>query len=99
MDDKNKKDTPTIKFSEVMQLLASQTNREVVQNEDELPTVLEVLEKEMRPGTVLVYRETDVIFKDSSQSAVKSLKVNIVSTESQDMAILHRLHTQTRAVQ
>jgi len=96
MADKGKKDTPTVKFSEVMQLLASQTKEERVKNDEELPTVLEVLEKEMRLGTVLVYRERDVMFKNSSQSAVKSLQVNIVSTESQDMSILHRLHTLTR---
>jgi hypothetical protein len=97
MADKSKKDTPTIKFSEVMQLLASQTKKRKIVNE-ELPTVLEVLEREMRPGTVLVYQEKDVVFANSSQSAVKSLKVNIVSTESQDMAILHRLHMQVRSV-
>ncbi len=96
MDDKSKKDTPTVKFSEVMQLLATQTKRELAVNKDELPTVIEVLERELRPGTVLVYQEKDIIFNDSSQSAVKSLKVNIVSTESQDMATLHRLHSLTR---
>jgi hypothetical protein len=98
MDDKNKKDTPTIKFSEVMKLLDSQTKVERIANEEELPTVLEVLEREMRPGTVLVYQEKDVIFKDSAQSTVKNLKVNVVSTESQDMAILHRLHTLVRSL-
>lgn len=97
MIDKSKKDTPIIKFSEAMQLLASQTKKTRVVNE-ELPTVIEVLEREMRPGTVLVYQERNVIFKNSSQSAVKFLKVNIVSTESQDMAILHRLHSQVRGI-
>lgn len=97
MDDKNKKDTPTIKFSEVMKLLDSQTKVERLVNE-EVPTVLEVLEREMRPGTVMVYREKDIIFKDSTQSAVKKLQVNVVSTESQDMAVLHRLHTLVRSL-
>lgn len=39
-----------------------------------------------------------ITFKNYPQSAVKSLEVNIYSTESQDMAILHRLHTQTRTI-
>ena len=45
MDDKSKKDSPTIKISEALQLLTSQTKKKRVFNEDELPTVLEVLEK------------------------------------------------------
>lgn len=39
-----------------------------------------------------------ITFKNSPQLAVKSLEVNIYSIESEDMAILHRLHTQTRVV-
>lgn len=96
MDDKSKKDTPTINLSEVLQLLASQTKKEITVNYDELPTVLEVLEREMSPGTVLKYRERDIVFSHSAQSAVKSLEVTISSMESQDMAVLHRLHSQTR---
>jgi hypothetical protein len=97
MVNKSKKDTPTIKLSEVMQLLASRTKKEKLVNEAELPTVAEVLDRELRPGGILIYQEKDVVFKSSTQAAVKSLKVNIVSTESKDLAVLHQLHTQTRA--
>lgn len=98
MDDKSKKHTPSIKFSEVMQLLQSQTKKERIVNDAELPTVMEVLERELRLGTVLVYQEKDVIFNNSTQSSVKSLTVTISSMESRDMAVLHRLHAQTRAL-
>jgi len=98
MADKSKKDIQTIKFSEAIQLLAPQTKKHGVQNEEDLPTVIEVLERELRLGTVLVYRAKDIIFKNAAQSAVKSLGVTISSMESQDMAVLHRLHSQTRSV-
>lgn len=98
MDDKSKKDTPTIKFSEVMQLLGSQTKKEKIVNDEDLPTVMEVLERELRPVTVLTYQEKDVVFNNAAQSAVKALKVSISSMESNDMAVLHRLHTHTRIV-
>jgi len=96
MVDKSKKSTPTIKFSEVTQLLDSQTKSERIVSDEELPTVAEVLDRELRPGGILIYQERDVIFKNAAQSAVKTLKVNIVSTESRDLAVLHQLHTQTR---
>lgn len=69
------------------------------QSIDQLPTVLESLEKLITPNTVLVYPEKEIIFENNKLSPVKSLKVNICSIETQDMAILHRLHTQTRAEQ
>lgn len=65
--------------------------------EEQLPTVLEVIEELMTPGTVLKYPEKEIILHNSPQSAIKSLKVNILSAESQDMAILHKLHSKTRS--
>lgn len=66
------------------------------QQTEESPTVVEFLEHLLKPGTVLQFPEKSIIFKNSPQSAVKSLVVNICSTESIDMAVLHQLHTQTR---
>ncbi len=66
------------------------------QEQNELPTITEVLDQILKPGTVLVYPEKKMVFKNSPQVAVKSLEVNICSTEVLDMAILHKLHTQTR---
>jgi len=66
--------------------------------ESELPTVMEVLEREVQFGVVLQYPEKDIIFPEAKLSPVKSLKVNIISTESRDMAVLHKLHSQTRIV-
>lgn len=64
--------------------------------DSEIPKLSEVLEKEMGTGVVFTFPEKDIIFLNSKLSPVKYLKVNIVSTESQDMAVLHRLHSQTR---
>jgi len=66
--------------------------------ESELPTVMEVLEREVQFGVVLQYPEKDIIFPGAKLSPVKSLRVNIISTESQDLAILHHLHSQTRTI-
>lgn len=98
MDDKSKKDLPSIQLPDLLKVLATSNKKDRVVSEDELPTVVEVLERKMRPGTIMIYQEKDVVFKNSSQSAVKSLKVNIVSTEFKEMAVLHQLHTQTRSV-
>lgn len=68
------------------------------QPEEELPTVLEAIEQLMTPQTVLEYPEKEIIFKNSSQQAVKSLKVNICSTEYGDMTLLHELHSSTRSI-
>ncbi len=57
MVNKSKKDTPTIKLSEVMQLLTSRTKKEKLVNEAEIPTVAEVLDRELRPGGILIYQE------------------------------------------
>lgn len=65
----------------------------------DLPTVSELVEKLMTPGTVLgrlEFPEKPIIFESSPQSAVKKLEVKITSTESVDQSILHKLHTQTR---
>lgn len=66
--------------------------------ETEIPPLAEVLEREMGIGTVFIFQEREIVFQNSKLSPVKFLKVNIVSTESQDMSILHRLHAQTRIV-
>lgn len=66
--------------------------------QEDLPSVVEVLDKLMTPHTVLTYSEKEVEFR-SPQSAVKSLKVTITSTEALDqkaISILHKLHTQIR---
>lgn len=67
----------------------------------DLPTVPELVEKLMTPGTVLgrlEFIEKPIIFKGSPQSVVKKLEVKIISTESVDNAVLHNLHTQTRGI-
>ena len=66
--------------------------------ESEIPLLTEVLEREMGIGTVFIFQERKIVFQNSKLSPVKFLKVNIVSTESEDMVVLHRLHTQTRVV-
>jgi len=74
-----------------------QVRREVKPvKESEMPTVLEVLEREMTPGTMLVYPEKEIVFPNSQLSPVKSLKVNITSIESKNTEVLHKLHSQTR---
>lgn len=47
---------------------------------------------------VVIIQGEKITFEKHPQSVVKSLEVNIYSTESQDMAILHKLHTNTRSV-
>jgi len=61
-----------------------------------IPTVTEAIEKLMTPRTVLVYSEKPIEIKNSPQSTVKFLDVNICSMETQDIALLHKLHTKTR---
>ena len=63
-----------------------------------LPTITEALDRLMTRGTVLKYPERKITFNKSGQAVVKSLEVNICSTESQDMALLHKLYTKTREV-
>jgi len=67
------------------------------QSQEELPRVEEVVRQFMTPGTKLVYQEKEIIF-NSHLTPIKSLKVTISSTESQDMQVLHKLHTLTRSV-
>lgn len=71
-------------------------SNEEKQLERNLPTVVEVLDQLMKPGTVLEFPGKPIQFDNSKQTAVKSLAVKICSTESQDMAILHKLYTRTR---
>ena len=63
-----------------------------------LPTITEALDRLLTRGTVLKYPERQITFNESRLSAVKSLEVNICSTETEDMALLHKLHTKTREV-
>ena len=63
-----------------------------------LPTITGALDRLMKRGTVLKYPERQVTFNESRLSAVKSLEVNICSTETADMALLHKLYTKTREV-
>ena len=62
----------------------------------DLPTVVEVLNQLVRPGTVLTYPEKEIAFQSSPQAVVKTLSVNICSTETTDMSALHKLNTQIR---
>lgn len=67
----------------------------------ELPTVSEVMEQIMTPGTILgalEYPEKPIQFTNSPQSAVKTLAVKICSTETKLTEVLHELHSQTRLV-
>jgi hypothetical protein len=70
------------------------------QQQKELPTVNEMMKFLMTPGTVLGelnFPAKPIVFNNSSQQAVKILAVTIKSTETSNMAILHKLHTLTRA--
>ena len=62
----------------------------------DLPLVSEVLAQLVRPGTVLMYPEKQIIFHSSPQAVVKTLSVNICSTETTDMSALHKIHTKIR---
>jgi hypothetical protein len=64
---------------------------------DQLPSTVEVLEQLVKPGVMLEYPEKPIII-NSPLSTVKKLAVNICSTEVNDMAILHALHSKTRTV-
>ena len=63
-----------------------------------LPTITEALDRLLTRGTVLKYPERQITFNESRLSAVKSLEVNICSTEANDIALLHRLYTKTREI-
>ncbi|OGC51514.1 hypothetical protein A2982_02320 [candidate division WWE3 bacterium RIFCSPLOWO2_01_FULL_39_13] len=64
----------------------------------DLPAITEALDRLMKRGTVLKYPERQITFNESRQSAVKSLEVNICSTEAEDMSLLRKLYTKTREV-
>lgn len=68
------------------------------QSKEELPTILEAIQKLRTRSTVLVYSEKPILFPDSRQTAVKTLEVNICSTESSNKAILHKLHSKIREI-
>ncbi len=75
------------------------------ENNTQLPTLREALSKLLTPGTVvgdvlapISFEDDPIIFENTPLSAVKSLKVNIFSTETAEMGALHQLHTATRAI-
>jgi len=61
----------------------------------DLPTVRELIDKWMTPGTALEYTEEPIIFSNKL-SPIKSLQVRIYSTEANNQAVLHKLHSLTR---
>lgn len=71
--------------------MQSQPKKEKIINE-ELLTVIEVLQQEMKPRAVLTYQEKDIVFNNAAQSAVKMLKVSVTSTDSQNTTIFHELY-------
>ena len=71
--------------------------REEKPKQEEIPTAVAVLDKWVKIGTILKYSEKPILFSSSQQSAVKSLEANIYSTETRDMAVLHKINTKTRA--
>lgn len=75
------------------------------ESDNQIPTLKEVLNKIMTPGGVvgnisapISFPDDPISFDNSPLSAVKTLGVNIYSTETEDMGILHKLHTATRSV-
>jgi len=76
------------------------------ENINQIPTLKQALDKLMTSGTVvgqisapISFEDDSIIFDNSPLSAVKSLKVNLYSTETEEMGILHKLHTMTRSVE
>ena len=63
-----------------------------------LPTITEALDKLVARGTVLKYQERPINFTGSKGATVKSLEVNVCSTEAEDMALLRKLYAKTREV-
>jgi hypothetical protein len=61
-----------------------------------LPTVRELIDRWMTPGTALEYTEEPIVF-NSKLSPVKFLQVTVRSTEADSQAILHKLHSLTRS--
>lgn len=70
-------------------------NKKINTNELD-PKVTLVLNFDYSQIKIAVSQEKDITFDKYPQSAVKLLQVNIYSTESQDMAVLHKLHSSTR---
>ncbi len=66
------------------------------ENQEQLPTVVEVIEKWLTPGTLLKYQAKKITFDKYPLSVVKSLKVNICSTETVDMGVLHKIQNNVR---
>jgi hypothetical protein len=67
----------------------------------DLPPLSEVMERLMLPGTVLgalSFPAKPIIFKKAYKTAVKELAVNICSTETTDLAVLHTLYSQVRNI-
>ncbi|MEK7571641.1 MAG: hypothetical protein AAB553_05190 [Patescibacteria group bacterium] len=67
------------------------------EKQKKIPTVVEALEKLMTRGTVLEYREKDIIF-NNHLSPIKSLKVTVSSIETKDQSVLHKLQKNIRQI-
>lgn len=68
------------------------------QQKENLPSLSEALQTLITQGTVVQYPEKPIIFKESHHTAVKTLEVNICSTEGDIKALLHKLHSKTRSI-
>ncbi|GIW60184.1 MAG: hypothetical protein KatS3mg087_1250 [Patescibacteria group bacterium] len=66
--------------------------------EELLPTVEELVNQLMSPGTVLgalEFPEKPITLPNSKLSPVKTLEVRVLSTESNREALLNKLHNST----
>ena len=76
--------------------ISNKSKQEVSQNNENLPRVVDVLEQWMKAETVLTYPEGAIDFRSYRQCPIKTLQVNICSTETADKAVLYKLHNQIR---
>ena len=78
---------------------SNKSKKETLQSNKDLPMVTDVLDQLVKFGTVLTYPEGEIDFRrDYRQCPIKTLAVNICSTETGDLAVLHQLYTQVRSV-
>ena len=76
--------------------ISNKPKQKTFQNNEDLPMVTDVLDQLMRFGTVLAYPEGEIDFTAYRQCPIKTLQVNICSTETTDLTVLHTLHSQVR---
>ena len=77
---------------------SNKSKKETLQSNKDLPMVTDVLDQLVKFGTVLTYPEGEIDFRDYRQCPIKTLAVNVCSTETEDLAVLHQLYTQVRSV-